>query len=143
MATSAQSNGSDLVMNSKPNTAVKGATEETKKEGDSSIVEKPNQANVTAAAGQRGMTKVASKAALQQQKGLVQQVSKANMRNLAQQSKQDMIIKKRLLREKQEMQLKGGYNLIYPFVTYEEEELIKEKVASLRAHGHTGKSVKS
>lgn len=65
------------------------------------------------------------------------------MRNLAQQSKQDMIIKKRLLREKNERALCGGYELIYPFVTYEDEEKIKERVTQLQRHGHQGKSVKT
>ena len=55
-----------------------------------------------------------------------QVVSKANMRNLAMQSKQDLILKKRLLREKNEAALCGGYELIYPFVTYEEEEQINK-----------------
>ena len=45
--------------------------------------------------------------------------------------KQDMIIKKRLLREKKEQTLKGGYQLIYPFISYAEEEKIKERVATL------------
>ena len=50
------------------------------------------------------------------------------MRNLAMQSKHSLIIRKRLLREKTEAALCGGYELIYPFVSYEEEELIKAKV---------------
>lgn len=54
------------------------------------------------------------------------------MRNLAQQSKQELIIKKRLLREQNERALQGGYELIYPFVTYKEEETIKQKVAQLQ-----------
>ena len=33
--------------------------------------------------------------------------------------------------------------MIYPFVTYAEEELIKEKVAQLVKQGHMNKSVKS
>ena len=51
------------------------------------------------------LEKATSKASLIQkheQKSLVQQISKANMRNLAARSKQDLIIKKRLLREKNE-----------------------------------------
>ena len=59
-------------------------------------------------------------------------MTKANLRNLAQQSKQELIIKKRLLREKNERALQGGYELIYPFVTYEEEEQIKQRVAQLQ-----------
>lgn len=41
-------------------------------------------------------------------------------------------MRKRLLREKTEATLCGGYELIYPFVTYEEEELIKARVALLK-----------
>ena len=59
-------------------------------------------------------------------------MSKVSLRNLALQSKQDLLIKKRLIREKTEKALCGGYELIYPFVTYEEEEKIKEKVAVLK-----------
>ena len=62
-----------------------------------------------------------------------QVVSKANMRNLAMQSKQDLILKKRLLREKNEAALCGGYELIYPFVSYEEEEQINKQVSQLRS----------
>ena len=47
------------------------------------------------------------------------------MRNLAAQSKQDLLTKKRLMKEKIERALCGGYELVYPFVSYEEEERIK------------------
>jgi cellobiose-specific phosphotransferase system component IIB len=70
-------------------------------------------------------------------------MTKANMRNLAARSKQDLIIKKRLLREKNEKATCGDYDLIYPFVTYAEEELIKEKVAQLEKKGVVTKSVKT
>ena len=50
--------------------------------------------------------------------------------------KQDMIVKKRLMREKKEKTLKGGYELVYPFVSYAEEEKIKERVAILKGNGH-------
>ena len=55
---------------------------------------------------------------------------------MAQQSKHDLIMKKRLIRERNEKALKGGYDLIYPFVTYEEEQMIGRKVAVLRQQGH-------
>ena len=54
------------------------------------------------------------------------------MKQLAQQSKQDLIIRKRLQREQNEAALCGGYELVYPFVSYEEEEIIKHKVNSLK-----------
>ena len=59
------------------------------------------------------------------------------------QSKQDLIIKKRMLREKNEDALKGGYQLVYPFVSYEEEEQIKNKVQVLKSQGVVGRSVKA
>lgn len=62
----------------------------------------------------------------------VKNISKANIRVLAAQSKQDLLIKKRLMREQTERALCGGYELIYPYVTYEEEERIKEKVNLLK-----------
>ena len=65
------------------------------------------------------------------------------MRDLAMQSKQDLIIKKRLMREKNELAVCGGYDLIYPFVSYEEEEKIREKVAQLKSQGVNARSVKS
>jgi len=55
------------------------------------------------------------------------------MRSLAQQSKQGLIIRKRLQREQNEAALCGGYELVYPFVTYEEEEIIKNKVNLLKS----------
>ena len=47
------------------------------------------------------------------------------------------------MREKNERALQGGYELIYPFVTYEEEEHIKQRVAQLQKQGLQGKSVKA
>ena len=44
------------------------------------------------------------------------------MRNLAMQSKQDLIVKRRLQREAKEATLCGDYELVYPFLTYKEEE---------------------
>ena len=79
----------------------------------------------------------------QNQKTLNTTISKANLRNLAMQSKHDKINKKRLVREKNEKALCGGYELIYPFVTYEEEDIIKDKVTHLRTQGFQGKSVKN
>ena len=64
------------------------------------------------------------------------QVSKVEIKLLAQQMKQDMIIKKRLMREKKEKTLKGGYELVYPCISYAEEEKIKERVAILTSNGH-------
>ena len=40
------------------------------------------------------------------------------------------------------MALCGGYDLVYPFITYEEEEKIKDQVALLKQMGHQGKSYK-
>ena len=54
------------------------------------------------------------------------------MKQLAQQSKQDLIIRKRLQREQNEAALCGGYELVYPFVSYEEEEIIKNRVNALK-----------
>ena len=65
------------------------------------------------------------------------------MQNLAKQAKDDLQIKKRLIREKNEKALCGGYELIYPFVTYEEEERIKEKVIVLKNQGQQARSVKT
>ena len=53
-------------------------------------------------------------------------------RTIAQQAKEEHIIKKRLLREKAEKALCGGYELVYPFVTYAEEERIRLKVTQLK-----------
>ena len=39
---------------------------------------------------------------------------------------------KRLQREKQEAKLCGNYELVYPVVTYKEEEAIKDRMAELR-----------
>ena len=52
-------------------------------------------------------------------------------------------MKKRLIRERNERALKGGYDLIYPFVSYEEEQMISSKVSVLRQQGHQGQSVKT
>ena len=52
-------------------------------------------------------------------------------------------MKKRLIRERNERALKGGYELIYPFVSYEEEQMINNKVAVLRQQGHSGQPVKT
>ena len=70
-------------------------------------------------------------------------MSKVSMQNLAKQAKDDLQIKKRLIREKNEKALCGGYELIYPFVTYEEEERIKEKVIVLKNQGQQARSVKT
>ena len=43
-------------------------------------------------------------------------------------SKEDLRKKKRLLREKHEREFQGDYDLIYPVVSYMEEEMIKEKI---------------
>lgn len=51
------------------------------------------------------------------------------MRTMAMQSKYELINDKRLQRETTEKATCGGYQIIYPFVTYAEEDLIKEKVA--------------
>ena len=65
------------------------------------------------------------------------------MQNLAKQAKDDLLIKKRLIREKNERALCGGYELIYPFVSYEEEERIKDKINVLRNNGYQARSVKT
>lgn len=62
---------------------------------------------------------------------------------MAQQSKQDLINSKRLQREVNEKATCGGYQVIYPFITYAEEDLIKDKVVLLKASGHAGRSVKA
>lgn len=59
------------------------------------------------------------------------------------QSKQGLIIRKRLQREKTEAALCGGYELIYPFVSYEEDELIKTKVALVKQQGNQARSIKN
>ena len=43
-----------------------------------------------------------------------------------------MLIKKRLIRENTEKALCGSFELVYPFITYQEEERIKEKVNVLK-----------
>ena len=60
------------------------------------------------------------------------QVSKANIRTLALQSKENLVVKKRLIRERNEKALKGGYELIYPYISYEEEEKVRERTELLR-----------
>jgi len=45
-----------------------------------------------------------------------------------QQSKDYLKKKKRLARERNEFRLKGGYELIYPIVSYYEEDKIKERI---------------
>ena len=95
------------------------------------IVTAPNN-QASAAAVPSHLKSTASKANLNSggpQNNSKAPVSKVHMRNLAMQSKQDLIIKKRLLREKNEGATCGGYELIYPFISYEEEEKIREKVA--------------
>ena len=39
---------------------------------------------------------------------------------------------KRLQREKHEAKLCGDYELVYPLVSYKEEEAIRERIAELR-----------
>lgn len=46
-------------------------------------------------------------------------------------------------REKKEAALCGGYELVYPFVSYAEEELIKNKVEMLKHKGNTARSIKN
>ena len=46
------------------------------------------------------------------------------------------------MREKAEKALCGQYELVYPFVSYAEEERIREKVQVLKSQGHAGKSVR-
>ena len=65
-------------------------------------------------------------------KTMSMQVSKANIRSLAQQSKENLVAKKRLIRERNEKALKGGYELIFPYITYEEEEKVRERTEQLR-----------
>ena len=65
------------------------------------------------------------------------------MRSLAQQSKQGLIIRKRLQREQNEAVVCGGYELVFPFVSYEEEEMIKSKVNVLKAQGNQCRSIKN
>ena len=48
-----------------------------------------------------------------------------------QQSKEYMRKKRRLNREKNENLLKGNYELIYPIVSYHEEDKIREKISQL------------
>lgn len=48
-----------------------------------------------------------------------------------QQSKEYTRKKKRLIREKHERLLKGNFDLIYPIVSYHEEDKIREKISQL------------
>ena len=48
-----------------------------------------------------------------------------------QQSKEHMRKKKRLLREKHELELQGNFELIYPVVSYNEEDKIRDRIAQL------------
>ena len=48
-----------------------------------------------------------------------------------QQSKEYTRKKKRLIREKHERLLKGNFDLIYPVVSYHEEDKIREKISQL------------
>lgn len=51
-------------------------------------------------------------------------------------SKEHMRRKKRLARERNESRLKGNYELIYPLVSYFEEEKIREKMEQLKDSSH-------
>ena len=112
-----------------------------------SVSSSENLLKGAAATAHQGNSKVAASKAAQAQNqgagGQRGQVSKVSMQNLAKQAKDDLQIKKRLIREKNEKALCGGYELIYPFVTYEEEERIKEKVIVLKNQGQQARSVKT
>jgi hypothetical protein len=45
------------------------------------------------------------------------------------QDKNDIRKKKRLLREKNEAKLCGNYDLVYPIVSYAEEDMIRDRIA--------------
>ena len=70
-------------------------------------------------------------------------MNKVELKQLAMQSKQDLIVKRRMQRELKEAALCGGYELVYPFVSYAEEEQIKSKVEVLKRQGNTARSIKN
>jgi len=54
--------------------------------------------------------------------------SKQTIKEQMQQSKDYLKKKKRLARERNEFRLKGGYDLIYPILSYYEEYKIRERI---------------
>ena len=53
-------------------------------------------------------------------------------KTMVQHNKEEILKKKRLLREKHEAELCGNYELVYPIVSYKEEEAIKNRIYELK-----------